>query len=576
MNAMTAVELHDLTIGYRSRRRRTTVIAAGLHARARRGELTALLGPNGCGKSTLIRTLCALQPALGGQIVVDGTDLARLAPGELARRVAVVLTDRIDPGLLSARELVGLGRIPHLGYSARLTSADHAAVDWALGAVAAQHLAARAAAELSDGELQRVLTARALAQQPSLLVLDEPTAFLDVSSRAGLVEMLRALAREHGLAIVMSTHELELALRVADRVWLLDADSGLRDATPEELMLAGHVGALFDRDTLRFDPAVGAFVFRDMPGRNARIKAADPLHAALQRVLSREGWSLGEPAEIILTATDSDTITLHSDVHRATPATLSTLPALLRSLPGRNRNCIPTPEVAAMLRELSDVSPFFAIGTGPIANDGWQPVQRLYTDAALLDGIIADVQARIDAPDRRVAVSTFFLGFAARLWSIGVGALAGYRLVPDLAADQLMFRTDGGQIQLHVEHPVAWRGDRPESRLADAVLESHIAPLTAAVHRLGPISEKLLWGNVASALLGAARVFDRRHGDCTPGPGWQLARNLCVADERLTDTIEFINDGTNYRRVSCCLYYRTPGGGLCGDCVFTSKPEHPA
>ncbi|WP_082129561.1 ABC transporter ATP-binding protein [Mycobacterium haemophilum] len=529
MSARTAVELRDLAIGYRRRRRGTTSIAAGLHALAHRGELTALLGPNGCGKSTLIRTLCALQPALGGHIVVDGTDLARLAPGELARRVAVVLTDRIDPGLLSARELVGLGRIPHLGYRARLTSADHAVVDWALSAVEAQHLAARPAAELSDGELQRVLTARALAQQPCLLVLDEPTAFLDVSSRAGLVEMLRTLAREHDLAIVMSTHELELALRVADRVWLFDADGGLRDAIPEELMLAGHVGALFDRDTLRFDPAVGAFVFRGPTGRSARVEAADPLRAALQRVLSREGWSIREPAEIMLTATDSDTITLHTDAHSATPATLSTLPALLRSLPDSNRNCIPTAEAAAVLHELSDVGPSFAIGTGTITQDGWWPVQQLYTDTTLLDGIITSVQARSDAPDRRVAVSTFVLGFAARLWSIGVGALAGYQLVPDLAADQLMFREDGGQIRLHIEHPVAWRGDDLESMLANVVLESHITPLTAAVRQLAPISEKLLRGNAASALLGAARMFDRRHGDVTPGPAWQLAVRLARA-----------------------------------------------
>ncbi|MGH3969757.1 MAG: ABC transporter ATP-binding protein, partial [Mycobacterium sp.] len=169
------IELCDLTIGYH-RRRRATTVAAGLRALARRGELTVLLGPNGCGKSTLIRTLCGLQPALDGRVLLDGADLARVGADELARRVAVVLTDRIDPGLLSARELVGLGRIPHLRLGARLSPRDHAVVDWALAAVRAEHLAARPAAELSDGERQRVLTARALAQQPSVLVLDEPTA----------------------------------------------------------------------------------------------------------------------------------------------------------------------------------------------------------------------------------------------------------------------------------------------------------------------------------------------------------------------------------------------------------------
>jgi iron complex transport system ATP-binding protein len=569
--AVAAVELHDLAIGYRGRRRRTTTVAAGLRALARRGELTALLGPNGCGKSTLIRTLCGLQPALGGQVLLDGTHLIRLAPDELARQVAVVLTDRVDPGLLSARQLVALGRIPHQGCSARLTPADHDVIAWALGAVDAQHLAVRPAAELSDGERQRVLIARALAQRPWFLLLDEPTAFLDVSSRAGLVEMLRGLAREHDLAIVISTHELELALRVADRVWLLDAGGALLDAIPEELTLAGHIGTVFNRGSLRFDPADGLFVFHDKNGRSARVEAPAPLHAALQRVLRREGWSTREPAEIVVTATDSGAITLRTGAGRATPVRLSALATLLRAIPGASHICTPAAETASVLGELSDVSPFFAIGTGPVTEDGWRPVQQLYTDTDLLAGILGRVQARICAAEHRVAVSTFFLGFAARLWSIGLGAAAGHRLVPDLAADQLLFREGGEQIQLHVERPIAWQGDDLKPLLADTVLESHIAPLTTALYQLGPISEKLLQGNTASALLGAAQVFDRRRGDTAPGPGWQLARSVC-ADQRLTGAIDFSKGGTNYRRVSCCLFYRTPGGRLCGDCVFTNKP----
>ncbi len=190
-----SLEFRQLAIGYRSRRR-TTSVAAGLSAAARPGELTVLLGPNGCGKSTLIRTLCGLQPALSGEVLLDGTPLADVAVNQLARRVAVVLTDRVEPGLLSARELTALGRIPYLGLTGRLTPDDHRIVEEALDAVEARHLAARPAAVLSDGQRQRVLTARALAQQPEVLVLDEPTAFLDVPSRTGLVEMLRDLARE--------------------------------------------------------------------------------------------------------------------------------------------------------------------------------------------------------------------------------------------------------------------------------------------------------------------------------------------------------------------------------------------
>jgi len=222
----------------------------------------------------------------------------------------------------------------------------------------------------------------------------------------------------------------------------------------------------------------------------------------------------------------------------------------------------------ALFAELSAISPYFAVGAGP-CDDGWRPVAQLYTDTALLDGIVGRVQARMGAAEQRVAASTFFLGFAARLWSIGLGALAGHRLLPDLGAGHLLFKESGGQIQLHIEHPVVWPGDDLELTLADMVLEGHLAPLTTALHRLGPISDKLLRGNAASALLGAARVFD---GHTNAGAGWQLARGLC-SDVRLSAAVRFSDfSGTGYRRTSCCLYYRTPGGALCGDCVLTRRP----
>ncbi|OBH17395.1 ATP-binding cassette domain-containing protein [Mycolicibacter sinensis] len=562
-----AVQLADLTIGYRHRRRSTTV-ATGLNARARRGELTVLIGPNGAGKSTLIRTLAGLQPALGGRVLLDGADLTGLPRDELARRIAVVLTGRIDPGLLSARALVGLGRIPHLGLGARLRPEDDEIIDWALRATGAQHLAARPAAELSDGECQRVLTARALAQQPGLLILDEPTAFLDVSSRAGLFGLLRELARDQQLAVVLSTHDLELALRVADRVWLLDPAGTLVDTVGEELMLSGRIAAMFDTDTLRFDPASGMFAFGTAGGarRSARVDAGEPLRAALTRVLSREGWDVGEPAEIMVSATAPDAVALRT-APSTTRTALRDLPQLLRSLPAEpHRRLAPQDQVVSALADLSTVSPYFAVSTGTLDGD-WRPVTRLYSDQMMLARAVGNVGQRIGASDHRVAASTFFLGFAARLWSIGLGALAEHGLLLDLDPDHLWYNESGGTVRLHLPEPMGWHGDDLDTLLAETVLGRHLTPLAAALRRLGPISEKLLYGNAASAALGAARALATESG-------WGLARDVCE-DERLSGAIRFNGAHTDYRRTTCCLFYRTPGGGLCVDCALDHKPEIP-
>ncbi|MCX4692373.1 ABC transporter ATP-binding protein [Streptomyces sp. NBC_01408] len=290
-----------LAVGYRTRspRRRGAgrAVLSGLDLEARAGELTVLLGPNGAGKSTLLRTLCGLLPPLDGRIRIGGADLAHQPPASLARRLAVVLTDRVDPGLLSVRELAGLGRHPHTGFTGRLTAADHAAVDWSLKAVGAEHLADRPAAELSDGERQRVLTARALAQEPEVVLLDEPTAFLDVPSRVALTVLLRDLARDKGLTVVVSTHDLELALRVADAVWLVDRGSRVHAGAPEDLIRSGAVAAAFDADHLAFDPVSGSFGLRRTARAAVAVDAAPDVLPLLERALAREGLAVADPGD---------------------------------------------------------------------------------------------------------------------------------------------------------------------------------------------------------------------------------------------------------------------------------------
>jgi iron complex transport system ATP-binding protein len=286
-----ALRTRDLAVGYRSRRRQRAVLEQ-VNLTARRGELVCLLGPNGIGKSTLLRTLARMQPALWGSVELGGADLRGISQIELARRLGVVLTERPLLEALPVRRIVELGRYPHSGWFGRITEHDRAVVQWAIDAVGAGHLAERDFAQLSDGERQRVMVARALAQEPVLLVLDEPTAFLDVPSRVELMGLLQRLTRDSGLAVVVSTHDLELALRSADVVWLVMPGGDLLVGAPEDLVLAGGFARAFEGRHIRFDPRERSFRLLT-GGEGAAAVRGTGLRAALAAaVLEREGYNV--------------------------------------------------------------------------------------------------------------------------------------------------------------------------------------------------------------------------------------------------------------------------------------------
>jgi iron complex transport system ATP-binding protein len=311
----------------------------------------------------------------------------------------------------------------------------------------------------------------------------------------------------------------------------------------------------------------GTFVIPGRDGRHARVDASDPLRSTLERMLVREGWKTAEPAEIVVTAASPDRIALNSIGFRASAA-LGEIPDLLRAVPPSTLRYAPPGATAAALADIGEINEYFAISPLPVGA-GRYPVHQLYTDSALLEGVVERVRTRIGATERRVAVSTFFLGFAARLWSVGIGAVIGHRLLPDLGTPELSFGETGGHVTLHIAHPLGWQGGELEPMLADLVLDGHLTRLATALKRLGPISSKLLRGNAASALLGAANVFDRHHHAGSPDSARQLAERLCD-DHRLSGAIQFGDAG--YRRASCCLFYRTRNSGLCGDCVLTDIP----
>lgn len=286
-----SLSTHDLAVGYASKQSRRIVLS-GLNLSVHSGELVCLLGPNGIGKSTLLRTLCGIQPPVSGSVEVEGLDLRHLSPIELARRVGVVLTERPLIGALPAYRLVELGRYPHIDWLGRLGSRDREVVDWAIEAVSAAHLVSRDSSKLSDGERQRLMIARALAQEPSILLLDEPTAFLDVAARVELMGLLRHLAREEGLVVVVSTHDLELALRMADTLWLIAPGGRIYAGAPEDIILAGRLREAFEGDAIEFFPEER--IFRPVIGRRgSAIVRGDGLHAILAAaVLEREGFAV--------------------------------------------------------------------------------------------------------------------------------------------------------------------------------------------------------------------------------------------------------------------------------------------
>lgn len=292
---MTAVmETRDLRVGYPGKRGAQTVVLGDLDVSLRAGELTCLLGPNGSGKSTLLRTLAGMQAPLAGTAWLLGDDVRRIPAMERAQRLAVVLTDQIDAGILRAADLVALGRYPYTGWGGRLRPADHACVQWALSVTGATPLADRNVAELSDGERQRVLVARALAQQPAVVALDEPIAFIDVPRRVELLGLLRGLARECGLAVLLTTHDLDLAIRTADTVWLIEPGTHARMhvGAPEDLVLTGAIARAFHSDEVAFDLTRGTFLPRPSSFGRARVLGTGLGAHWTARALEREGLAV--------------------------------------------------------------------------------------------------------------------------------------------------------------------------------------------------------------------------------------------------------------------------------------------
>lgn len=280
-----AFSAEGLTVGYDGK-----PLIRRINFHLRPGEILALIGPNGGGKTTILRTISGQLAAQAGTVWIGQDALNGLHARELAKRLSVMLTGRIQPELMTCYDVASAGRYPYTGRLGVLGSEDHAVVRRCLSQVHALEIADRDFARVSDGQRQRVLLARALCQEPEILVLDEPTSYLDVHHRMELLSILRRMAREQGLAVVLSLHEIDLAQKVADRVLCVKGETIASSGTPEEVFAAENIEALYDLRPGSYDVRSGSAELEPPEGEpRVFVLGGGGFGAAHYRRLQRRG-----------------------------------------------------------------------------------------------------------------------------------------------------------------------------------------------------------------------------------------------------------------------------------------------
>lgn len=248
------LETKDMAVGYGGRKPLIRDICLNIQ----KGEVVALIGPNGAGKSTILKSITRHLDTMGGSVYIGREELKTIPYGDLAKRVSVVLTQQVKPELMTCWEVAASGRYPYTGRLGLLTAEDEAITTEALETVHAMELAQRDFAAISDGQRQRVLLARAICQQPEIIVLDEPTSYLDIRHKLELLTVLRRMAKSEGIAVIMSLHEIDLAQKVADKIVCVKGDTIARYGTTEEIFTNQLIQELYDIDQGRYDVTYGS------------------------------------------------------------------------------------------------------------------------------------------------------------------------------------------------------------------------------------------------------------------------------------------------------------------------------
>ena len=261
INNKHIISTTNLAIGY-FHKKKNTCIASSIDLLLPKGSFVCILGKNGIGKSTLLRTLTKVQPKLSGEIFLNGYPLEGISTTELAKKMSLVLTEKIPESNLTVYELIALGRQPYTNWIGKLNTKDLQQIDWAIEQLHIKELITKKHDELSDGQLQKVMIARALVQDTEIIILDEPTVHLDLHNTIEIFSILKKLSENFNKTILISTHEIHLALQLADQLWLLNEDGIVSGAT-EKLITDGSISTLFTSNLITFDAKSKQFIINN-------------------------------------------------------------------------------------------------------------------------------------------------------------------------------------------------------------------------------------------------------------------------------------------------------------------------
>jgi iron complex transport system ATP-binding protein len=285
------LSISSLAIGYASGNS-GNIILPHLDASAIKGEIVAVFGRNGIGKSTLLRTLAGLQPSLSGKILLSGMDITGYSRSELAKRIGYISTEVVKVNNMRVYDLVALGRFPHTNWIGKIDAESHEVIMGAIARTGMEMLKDRYISELSDGERQRAMIARVIAQETEIIIMDEPTAFLDIAGKYEIIRLLQEVAGE-GRTIIFSTHDFSIALSNADKIWLIHNES-LIEGSPEDLVVEGTFEHLFNSELVSFNSVNGTFSFRKESKGKIYVEGTGMLRQWTENAVIRAGYSVAD------------------------------------------------------------------------------------------------------------------------------------------------------------------------------------------------------------------------------------------------------------------------------------------